>query len=378
MAPEVDFIKRVGSNGANGYTITETYGVRDTTNNACNLGPIAVMNLAGIPKLGASYSPANSCDTADSTIVVNSVSVSDPQSDNVHCWVTVTVGYTQPDEQTPKSSKPHPQHNTSEDPIDWKPELEVRKSPRSVERKSLPFIGAKKLDDPELFSVINSVVSMTKEVDGFSLVERPVQSSAGQLFDPPHQEEVFDLTITIGMYTATWDEHDVYAAFEGSVNNATLRIKIDEWNFDKTFSKRTVKMGAISAHPGYREWKDTNGVKHSRTYWLTQFELHVRRGGWYLDYQSAGTIRVYRDPNAQIPDGIGGFLAAADFPAGTPPTGPIVDAQGFTIQQPTKLGLDGQPELDKDTYWILRYLDGYAEKNFSDPNLGLPAATPAP
>lgn len=372
MALEVQFISRRGSYGAQGFKITELYCVRDTSGLECNLGPIAVMALTGIPKYGTSYAPPNGCDTQHTGVFVENIDVSDPYKDGQYCSVTVTVTYNQPDESLPQGFKPHPQHNTSEDPIDWKPELDIRKSPRSVERRSRLFLGAHTLAAPDTLSAVNNgVVNMPKDAIA------PLQSTAGQLFEPPHQEEVYDQIITIGLYMATWDPNIVYGSYEGAVNDATLRIKIDEWNYDRTFAKHSVKMGAITGRPGYREWRDNAGVKQSRTFWLVQFELQFRNDLWYLEHQNAGTMRVYRDSTQAIPDGIGGTRVAADFPAGTAPTGPISDANNFAINEPAKLGLDGQPNTDKDTYWILRYLDGF-EKNFSATTLGLPTATPAP
>lgn len=369
MALTVQLIKRSGSTSARGYKITEVYGVRDDAASECNLGPINIMAHADIPKFGAVYAPAGGCDTGHAGVFVESVEVSEPYNDGKYCSCTVTVVYGQPDEQLPQGYKPHPQHNTSDDPVDWKPELEIRKQPRTVERRDRLFLGAHTLGSETLSAVTNGVVDM--QINATT----PLTTTAGEPFEPPHTEEVYDQIITIGIYTATWDQNVVYKTYEGAVNNADLRIKIDEWNYDRTFAKHSIKMGPITGRPGFRKWKDNAGAEHSRTYWLTQFELHFRNDLWYLDYHNAGTQRVYRDSAQSIPDGIGGTRAAADFPDGTMPTGPISDANNIAANVPVPLLKDGQPNLDKTTRWLLRWLDGH-EKNFSATTLGLPTATP--
>lgn len=372
MPPEVDFIKRVGSNGANGYTITETYGVRDTANNACNLGPITVMNLAGIPKMGSSYNPPNACDTADSTIFVNSVNVSDPQSDNVHCWVTVTVGYTQPDQDTPKSPKPHPQHNTDEDPVNWKPEIVVRKQPVVKALSSSKFLGAYQVGSSTLVALSNGVVNMPLNS------EQPIQNAAGIRSQEQATEEQYDQLIEITTYAAEWDPNFVFGDYDGAVNNGDVAIVIPEWNYNRVFSKYHLKMGAITGVPGYREWRDNTGTKHSRTFWRVTYPIMFRKTGWYSDVDNSSLVRVYRDNSNPIPDGIGGTLTAADFAPGTAWTGPITEGRDkLAITEPVAIGLDGQPLAGRTAPYRLRYLDG-VEADWLNPDLGAPFQAPTP
>lgn len=372
MALTVQLIKRSGGNSARGYKITEVYGVRDDATSECNLGPIDVMALSDIPKFGERYAPTGGCDTGHAGVLVESVDVSEPYSDGQYCSCTVTVVYGQPDEQLPQGYKPHPQHNTSDDPIDWKPELEIRKSPRTVERGQLTFLGASLVTVSEhgfqsngpLENVFNDAVTMVIDL------KSRVCSTAGEMFNPPYTEEVTDTVITIGLYLDKWTDRP----FDGYVNKSPVRIKIDEWNYDETFPTHTIKMGPVTGRPGYRKWKDDTGAPHERTYWLVQYELIYRPENWWVRYNNVGTQRIYRDINQPIPDGRGGTLVPADFPAGAKRVGPVVDVNGMATGEPVALGKDGQPITDKDTWLNLIFLDARGEIELEESMPELPTA----
>lgn len=321
-----------------------------------------------IPKIGATYAPPDGCDTPLPTLVCESMRVGECQTDNVHCWRTVTLTYKETSQPGINLPRPFPHINSSEDPVTWKPEISIRKTPRQQVKESAFFLGIHREGSTTLTSVSNGVVEMIKDT------VQPIMSTAGEPFNPPLYDETYDAVIVIKTYQEFWNPNNLYNAYDGvAVNDTDVRIKIDEWNFNRVYPKHTLKMGPISGDPVYKEWRDSAGTKHSRTFWPTTYEIRVRNKGWYVDALNVGRRRSYYDA-AGVPDGRGGTIAAADFPAGSPPTGPIVDINGMPIDSPIDLDGAGEPLQAREARWVLRYIDGEL-KNFNDPNLGLPVAT---
>lgn len=371
MTLHAKFIRRSGSDSSQrGRIIEEIWDVQDSVAGFCNLGPLNVMANSGVPKRGAPYVPQNACDTSSTELVVENVEVGEPHEVNGgFCGVEVKVTYAeqQPTNQSQRPV-PYPHLNTSQDPIDWVPTIDIGSASRSVVSPRLFFVGAYQNDPTRIDAdpcqpskpaitysgVVNQLYTYTKDS------WQPYANTVGDMFEPTAELSTSDIVIVIQKNVSSWPGAVCWAGT--AVNNASVRIKFDEWNYDATYGIHSLKVMQITGKPEYREWYDNAGVKQSRTYWPVRWELHYRPSGWYHDRDNTGFNHIRVGISQNLPDGNGGTNSYNDYKDGSSRTGPI-RSMGDPISHAVHLGLDGQVLAAGQQPWTMRYVDGIP-KNF--------------
>lgn len=381
MTVSVGRTKSRASEDAIGPTLTETWEIVDDEGDACNIGPIDVLNHEDLPKNGMPYDP-DGCDSGYEGLRVVKVNVGDVQKDELRgdCWREITIEY-KIDNATPQGGRGQPNFNKP-DPITWVPSIEVQTNSRRIAADKLPFIGCYLMsqvpasNDPcavvdppiDFIGILNPVVTRGEGELA------PVASTAGEPFNPPEEIDAYDTHLRLTIYKETWDEDDIYDCYHGAINHDEITIAIPEINFEKICGKHTLFIRDIQGRPGYKEWKDGVGATVSRKFWAVTMDILHRRRGWYVDKLNVGTKRVLKGDSADLPDGLGGvFDRTADFPSGTASTGDILDAHGRPISTAIWLDHQGQPLAEDDVAnrWVLRYLAGH-EMDFTAEALGIP------
>lgn len=385
MALLFGMVKSRGTMDANGPKVTEVWQVIDDEGDACNLGPIEILDNEGLPRVGMEYTSPE-CDSGYDGLRVTKVSLGDVQKDEVQgdCWREVTIEYGL-DPETPNGGPGKPNYNKP-DPLDWKPAIEIQTVTRRVAAERLIFLGrylasaahpsgdpcASVDPPPTLSAVSNSAVAMA-----INALVRPT-SSAGQPFNPVDEIDAYDTNLKLTIYRELWDPDNIYDCYRGAINQAEVTLTIPEVNFTKVCPIHTLQIRDITGRPEFKQWKDGAGATISRTYWTVTIDLMYRRHGWYLDKLDVGTKRVARG-DAPIPDGDGGYFDAFnDFPESRVHTVDITDVGKRPISVPTAISANGQPVTSTSgAAGIMRFLMGHL-KDFADPALGLPLPVEEP
>lgn len=382
MAINVGFIKSVGQDDSQqGVAVTETWEVVDDTGDedaACNLGPVSVLLLDDLPKVGDLYDPTYGGELCDvdidfTTLKVARVILGDPIKDGKLCYREVTIEYA--------SQVGTPVSNIL-NPLFWFPNIEVESVPRTVPVTQLLFLGGYlRQTSPEFYEPCGTTPpTITLETVVNSAVNRPmntvqpVASTAGELIFPLQEIETADQNYRISFITEFWDANNIYRCYRGGgINHDDFTVHIATSNFTKTFKKHTILCRDIIGRPGYKEWKE-GGTTVSQAYWAVTIDLLHRETGWYLDLPNRGILTNHKadDVAGARPDGMGGtFHYNDDFPIGRSALGAIIDAHDFPLDRPINLNKAGDPIREKDTMYVLRYLKGW-EADFENPLLGLP------
>lgn len=284
---EVKLIDREGDADGSSRTATDTYRVLVDAVSDMNDIRAASDGTTTIPLRGEAYS------ASDPKLRVRKVTPRLERPPEYRSWI-VTVEYTTGDVVD---------ENSAENPLDARP-------------------------------VVQWSDNATSEPWFEDIYDQAITNSAGEVFDPPIQKDIYDATVTITRNVLLYDEVTA-EAYRGRVNNASFAIRGASSNIAAFKAK-------IVSYTGQEQ------VSGDFNYWTETIVIATRRDGWK---------RRLLDHGYSTRDPITGDKTL------------VKDVEGLPLNEPILLNGSGQKlPVNTPAVFLVKELDDYADFN----NLNLP------
>jgi hypothetical protein len=254
---------------------------------------------SSLPWLGRQFSYSTSIDTE---ATCNDVSVETIPGGLGKFNVTAT--FATPTAEQGKEEKQDEDGKPTDDPTQWRDEIEISSTQISVPAEYATYIGPQPA---------NQFLQP-------GVVKRDICNSAGVPYDPLPEVELDITIIRISKWDIQWNEA-LIAPYRGTINNDGFVMNKPDYNFSFPISPFVAKI---------KEWSGSFQIVNDVKVWKHTIEVHINPLGWRLDILDRGTTITEIDDDPE----------SATYGLAIPKR--LRDSSDFPLTEPQKLNGNGQ------------------------------------